>query len=364
MNGKARCASVAGLTAVLLGSSLMTAPATAAYAASAKTTSSLAALTQQVDDAAATYEQASGKVDELNQQIAQMADEILDFEQNTLPAQQQRASDAASRLYKLKASSTNVVSMLLNSSSLGELITQGKYLTTIQDESTAELERLNSMHDELEDKMAQLSQAKDDAEAQQATASQALAQAQSAQQQMEERAKSEDAAEAAAAAQAAQAAAAKTASMQQASASSSSAQESNAAQSSSTSSSGSSSSASSSSNSGSQSASSNSGNASSDSGTQSAWKSGVASYYGIGDGFMGGTTASGAIVTETSMGVAMLNVPLGTRVEIRYGGKSVVAVVNDRGPYAHGRVIDMQPAVARALGFVSVGVGTVQYRFL
>ena len=96
----------------------------------------------------------------------------------------------------------------------------------------------------------------------------------------------------------------------------------------------------------------------------SGWKSGVASYYGIGDGFMGGTTASGAIVTESSMGVAMLNVPLGTYVEISYGGKSVIAVVNDRGPYVHGRVIDMQPAVARALGFVSVGVGTVQYRFL
>ena len=55
---------------------------------------------------------------------------------------------------------------------------------------------------------------------------------------------------------------------------------------------------------------------------------------------------------------------LGTYVEISYGGRSVIAVVNDRGPYVHGRVIDMQPAVARALGFLSVGVGTVQYRFL
>ena len=78
---------------------------------------------------------------------------------------------------------------------------------------------------------------------------------------------------------------------------------------------------------------------------------------------MGGTTASGEKVTETSMGIAMLNVPLGTRVEIRYGGRSVIAYVNDRGPYAHGRVIDMQPAVARALNFVSVGVGTVAIPF-
>ncbi|WP_245798912.1 septal ring lytic transglycosylase RlpA family protein [Collinsella vaginalis] len=79
---------------------------------------------------------------------------------------------------------------------------------------------------------------------------------------------------------------------------------------------------------------------------------------------MGGTTASGETVTETSMGIAMLNVPFGTKVEISYGGRSVIAYVNDRGPYTAGRVIDMQPAVARALGFLSVGVGTVSYRFL
>ena len=42
----------------------------------------------------------------------------------------------------------------------------------------------------------------------------------------------------------------------------------------------------------------------------------------------------------------------------------MIAYVNDRGPYVHGRVIDMQPAVARALNFLSVGVATVQYRFL
>ena len=45
---------------------------------------------------------------------------------------------------------------------------------------------------------------------------------------------------------------------------------------------------------------------------QGGWLSGVASYYGIGDGFMGGTTASGEIVTQTSMGIAMLNVPFGS----------------------------------------------------
>lgn len=284
-----------------------------------------------------------------------MADEILDFEQNKLPEQQQKASDAAANLYKLHVASPNVMSMLLNSASLGDLITQGKYLTTIQDDNTAELERLNAMHEELESKMEKLSAAKDEAEQEQQKASDALTSAQSAQAEMAARAQSEDAAEAEAARKAAEEAAATTSQMQQqgsVSSSNGSSQGSNAG------------------NAGSAGSGSStqqpSGTGGSSSGTTStsSWKSGVASYYGIGDGFMGGTTASGAIVTESSMGVAMLNVPLGTYVEISYGGRSVIAVVNDRGPYVHGRVIDMQPAVARALGFLSVGVGTVQYRFL
>ena len=366
VGGIARMACVAGLCTVLAAGSSLAVMPTAAYAVSSQTASELAALTQQVDSAAATYQEATAKVEELNQQISEMADEILDYEQNKLPEQQQKASDAACNLYKLKTSSTNLLSMLLNSSSFGELITQSKYLSTIQEENTAALERLNEMYDELEAKMDEVSKAKDDAEAQQQKASEALASAQAAQAKMAERAQSEDAAEAAAARQAAEAAAAKTASMQQGSAGTASSgdaassYDASSSGSSSSSSANSGSSSSSSSSSSSNSSSSNSGSSSSTSG----WKSGVASYYGIGDGFMGGTTANGSIVTETSMAIAMLNVPFGTRVEISYHGKSVIAVVNDRGPYAAGRVIDMQPAVARALGFLSVGVDTVQYRFL
>lgn len=354
-SGFARVACVAGLTAVLVGGSCLGVAPCSAYAATAQTETELAALTQQVNSAATTYQQATDRVNELNEQISEMADEILDFEQNKLPEQQQKASDAAANLYKLHVASPNVMSMLLNSASLGDLITQGKYLTTIQDDNTAELERLNAMHEELEAKMEELSSAKDEAEQEQQKASDALTSAQSAQAQMAARAQSEDAAEAEAARKAAEEAAATTAQMQQqgsVSNSNGSSQGSNA---------GSAGSAGSGS---STQQPSGTGGSSSGTTSTSSWKSGVASYYGIGDGFMGGTTASGAIVTESSMGVAMLNVPLGTYVEISYGGRSVIAVVNDRGPYVHGRVIDMQPAVARALGFLSVGVGTVQYRFL
>lgn len=357
-SGFARIACVAGLTAVLVGGSCLGVAPRSAYAATAQTEAELAALTQQVNSAATTYQQATDRVNELNEQISDMADEILDFEQNKLPEQQQKASDAAANLYKLHVASPNVMSMLLNSASLGDLITQGKYLTTIQDDNTAELERLNAMHEELESKMEKLSAAKDEAEQEQQKASDALTSAQSAQAEMAARAQSEDAAEAEAARKAAEEAAATTSQMQQqgsVSSSNGSSQGSNA---------GNAGNAGSASSGSSTQQPSGTGGSSSGTTSTSSWKSGVASYYGIGDGFMGGTTASGAIVTESSMGVAMLNVPLGTYVEISYGGRSVIAVVNDRGPYVHGRVIDMQPAVARALGFLSVGVGTVQYRFL
>ena len=354
-SGFARIACVAGLTAVLVGGSCLGVAPRSAYAATAQTETELAALTQQVNSAATTYQQATDRVNELNEQISDMAAEILDFEQNKLPEQQQKASDAAANLYKLHVASPNVMSMLLNSASLGDLITQGKYLTTIQDDNTAELERLNAMHEELESKMEKLSAAKDEAEQEQQKASDALTSAQSAQAQMAARAQSEDAAEAEAARKAAEEAAATTAQMQQQGSVSNSNGSSQGGNAGSAGSAGSGSSTQ---------QPSGTGGSSSGTTSTSSWKSGVASYYGIGDGFMGGTTASGAIVTESSMGVAMLNVPLGTYVEISYGGRSVIAVVNDRGPYVHGRVIDMQPAVARALGFLSVGVGTVQYRFL
>ncbi len=58
----------------------------------------------------------------------------------------------------------------------------------------------------------------------------------------------------------------------------------------------------------------------------------------------------------------------GRMVEISYGGRTVVAVVNDCGSLNGGsRSLDLQPGVWKALGFSSAtawGVRTVSYRFL
>lgn len=110
-------------------------------------------------------------------------------------------------------------------------------------------------------------------------------------------------------------------------------------------------------------------------GEQAGWKTGSASAYGsTSDGTLGQPTASGALVTETSMGVAIpLSWPnarsyLGRQVEISYGGMTVIATVNDLGGMGGGsRSLDLQPGVWKALGASSCldwGVRTVSYRFL
>ncbi|MDR2196953.1 MAG: septal ring lytic transglycosylase RlpA family protein [Coriobacteriales bacterium] len=97
------------------------------------------------------------------------------------------------------------------------------------------------------------------------------------------------------------------------------------------------------------------------------WITTIATNYATsGDGFLGKGTASGAITTETSMGVAHKNLPLGTQIELYCPrtGLSCIATVNDRGPY-DGRPdsFDFQMGVTAALGNNS-GWYTVQYRVI
>lgn len=375
----ARIACTIGLAGVIaLGGAapVPTLSPAAAHAATPSTRAELKRLQSRVSSAAATYAEATAKADELNAQVAAIADEIIHIEQELLPARQRRAAEAASDLYKTHSSNGGAISLLLNAGSFADFINLAKYLGTVQSANVSALNELNDLEDQLNGKLSELGRAKDQADAELSRAAQALGDAQGAAAQIQAKANAEDEAEAEiarqAAEQAAQLQAQQNANQGNGGATqtppeggSQNAGGSNQGQQGG-SSGGDSHAGGGTGGSGNQSGNAGNGTAGNDGGgdTTGSWMTGVASYYGIGDGFMGGTTANGETVTETSMGIAMLNVPFGTRVEIRYGGRSVIAYVNDRGPYVHGRVIDMQPAVARALNFLSVGVGTVQYRFL
>jgi rare lipoprotein A (peptidoglycan hydrolase) len=83
--------------------------------------------------------------------------------------------------------------------------------------------------------------------------------------------------------------------------------------------------------------------------------SGIASWYGSGDA--GRPTASGAPFEPDAMRIAHKTLPFGTWLRIRNlrNGREAVAMVDDRGPFYRGRVIDATPAVAQRLGFYDTG---------
>ncbi len=90
------------------------------------------------------------------------------------------------------------------------------------------------------------------------------------------------------------------------------------------------------------------------------WQRARCSWYG--PGFYGHTMAGGGKLKRNSMVVAHRRLPFGTRIQFWHRGRTVTAVVRDRGPFISGRSFDLGPGTAKALGFA--GVGTVRYRIL
>ncbi len=88
--------------------------------------------------------------------------------------------------------------------------------------------------------------------------------------------------------------------------------------------------------------------------------SGLASWYG--PGFHGNRSANGEVFNQNAMTAAHRHLPFGTRVRVvnRNNGRSVVVRITDRGPYAHGRVIDLSAAAARVIGLIQSGVAPVR----
>jgi rare lipoprotein A len=93
-------------------------------------------------------------------------------------------------------------------------------------------------------------------------------------------------------------------------------------------------------------------------------QTGTASWYG--GAFHGRRTASGERFDKREMTVAHRTLPMGSRIEITNlkNGRTVVARVNDRGPFTKGRLVDVSKACAEALGFVDAGATKVRVRVL
>jgi rare lipoprotein A len=91
---------------------------------------------------------------------------------------------------------------------------------------------------------------------------------------------------------------------------------------------------------------------------------GMASYYG--KELAGNRTASGERFNPSHLTAAHRTLPFGSMVRVTNvaNGDSVVVRINDRGPFSHGRVIDVSHAAAREIGMHRSGTARVKLALL
>lgn len=87
---------------------------------------------------------------------------------------------------------------------------------------------------------------------------------------------------------------------------------------------------------------------------------GMASWYG--PPYAGRKGADGTVYDQNAMTAAHLTLPMGTMVRVTNltNNESVVVKITDRGPFVHGRIIDLSLAAAKATGVYRAGVAKVK----
>ncbi|WP_249979154.1 septal ring lytic transglycosylase RlpA family protein [Vreelandella olivaria] len=91
---------------------------------------------------------------------------------------------------------------------------------------------------------------------------------------------------------------------------------------------------------------------------------GVASFYS--DRFQGATTASGEPFDQQALTAAHPSLPFGTKVLVTRPdtGQEVEVLINDRGPFVQGRIIDLSKRAASKLGMIRRGTAPVMLTLL
>jgi len=91
---------------------------------------------------------------------------------------------------------------------------------------------------------------------------------------------------------------------------------------------------------------------------------GQASWYGGDDGFDGQPTANGEVYDPAKLTCAHRTLPFDTMIEVKnlQTGRKAMLRVNDRGPFARGRILDVSEKAAKALGMRLDGTARVRLR--
>jgi len=93
-------------------------------------------------------------------------------------------------------------------------------------------------------------------------------------------------------------------------------------------------------------------------------ETGVSSWYG--PNFHGRPTANGEIFDQNALSAAHTTLPIPSMIEVTNleNGRTAVLRLNDRGPFADDRILDVSRAAAVELGFLSQGLTRVRVRYL
>ena len=362
------------LAGVLSAGSLTFACATPAYADEVSDAqNALSAAEARMSQIASEHEVLVKQAEELQEQIDEATQGVMDA-QAAAQAGRDKLGIYATQEYK--TGGISLIKVLLESQSISDLVNNMQYFDAIQEDQARQIAEQKQLEATFNDALNDLNKKKDeqvkaisDAEAKQTEAQQVVAQATAHLSDVQAAAEAARLAELQKQAEALKAQQEAQSQTEQSSAEESTGAAEKAEES------GNSAASNSGNQSSSGSSNSSSSNNSNSSNTSSGWQSGVVSAYGsTSDGTLGAHTATGAIVSESSMGVAVpMSMPnyrsyFGRSVEISYGGRTVVAVVNDCGGLGGGsRALDLQPGVWKALGASSCfdwGVRTVSYRFL
>ena len=92
---------------------------------------------------------------------------------------------------------------------------------------------------------------------------------------------------------------------------------------------------------------------------------GIATFYGVGDGFHGSTTANGERFDAYRWTAAHPYMPMGSKIRVtnQDNGKQVIVKVNDRGPYSHAD-LDLSYAAFSHIASTKKGNATVCWRLI
>ncbi|MBP7190000.1 MAG: septal ring lytic transglycosylase RlpA family protein [Rickettsiaceae bacterium] len=93
---------------------------------------------------------------------------------------------------------------------------------------------------------------------------------------------------------------------------------------------------------------------------------GMGSWYGSKDGFHGKKTANGDLYNKKMLTAAHRTLPMPSIVKVTNleNNKSLMVMVNDRGPFRKDRIIDVSESAAQTLGFKQKGVAKLRVQYM